>query len=84
MLLGLSIAIFVLYNDEKTAQTIVEIDEQIAELDNNETEDEDDQAFMLQELYVRQAKLLKHKKKVSVVFYLCAAMFVLLGFVAIF
>ena len=82
MLLVLSIAIFVLYNDEKTAQTIVEIDEQIAELDNNETED--DQAFMLQELYVRQAKLLKHKKKVSVVFYLCAAMFVLLGFVAIF
>ena len=84
VLLGLSFAVYVLYNEEKTSITIAEIYKQIEEIENNESLNEDDLSYALQELYLREAKLLKRKKKVAFTFYLSAALFVLLGIVGIF
>ena len=84
MLMGVSVALYVLYNDEKTVQTLADIDQKIAEIKHDESMDEDDADFSMQELMLVQTKLLKRKKKIAFIFYLFAALLVVLGFYAMF
>ena len=90
--LGLSLFLFVLYNDEKVAKTVVDLDNEIEDfastLEDNATDnafDEvDESAYALKQQYLRRKKIVKHAKKVKITFYLCAILFVVLGIVGIF
>lgn len=95
ILLGLAAALYVLYNNEKTLHEIDEINKELDEIDLNEDFDfdsdgeedllnDEDKAYVLQQLYLRQGNLIKRKKKVTIIFYLCAALMVLLGIIGIF
>lgn len=84
ILMGLSLVFFVLYNDEKTANSNIEIEEAIDELAEDETIEESEKVYMLQQYYSSQRKLLKRKKRVAITFYLCAAMLVVVGFFGFF
>ena len=95
IMLGFCSALFVNYNNEKTSQAIQEIDQEIDELDFENGVDidgdgeedvvaDEEKAYVLQQLCLQQSNLIKRKKKVSIIFYLCAAMLVLLGIVGIF
>ena len=90
ILLGLSAALFVLFNNDKTVQTIQEIDKEIEELDEEFAEFEgneeiqEERTYVLQQLYLRQNRLIKRKRKVAITFYLCAGLLILLGIVGIF
>ena len=82
--LGFSIASYVFYNDEKTTKEIALIEQQLEELDEDETIEEEEKDFIEQQLYLRENKLLKNKKKVTIVFYLSAVLLVFLGLMGIF
>lgn len=90
ILLGLSAALFVYYNNDKTTQTIEEINKEVDELDEEFAQFEDNEeiqeerAYALQQLYLRQNRLMKRKRKVSVTFYLCAGLLILLGIIGFF
>ena len=89
MLMGVSLSLFVLYNNEKTYITIDEIDAQLDEVDLEmaEVDDElaqEEYAYVVKQLYLRRVKLLKRKKKVALTFYLCSALLVILGIIGLF
>jgi hypothetical protein len=95
ILLGFCAAFFVNYNNEKTDKQIQEIDRELDELDLSDGIDidedgeedvitDEEKAYILQQLCLQQSNLTKRKKKVSITFYLCAAMLVLLGILGIF
>jgi len=84
--MGISLCLFVWYNNEKVVQTIDSINEQIDDIQNDKTEQElDDQekTYALSELFKRQHRIAKHSKKVRLVFYLCGVLLVLLGILSI-
>ena len=90
VLLGISAILFVFYTNEKTQQAIEEVDREIEKYDEEfdefeETEELlDERAYVMQQLYLSQNKLMKRKRKVTITFYLCAALLILLGIVGIF
>ena len=95
ILLGFCAGLFVLYNNEKTNQTISEIDQELDEIELDDSFDVDgdgeediltdeEKVYVMQQLCVQQADLLKRKKKVAITFYLCAGLFILLGIIGIF
>ncbi len=84
MLMALSVVLYVLYNDEKTAQICTEIDERISEIENDDSMPEAERDYAMQELFLGQIKLTKRKKKITVIFYSFAIMLFILGFFALF
>ncbi|MBQ9795376.1 MAG: hypothetical protein IJW36_00240 [Clostridia bacterium] len=82
--LGLSIALYVWYNNEKSINSIAEIDSQVEIIEDDETVDDNEKTYMISQLYLRQSKLIKNKKKVARVFYITAVLFVFIGIIALF
>lgn len=89
--LGISAVLFVFYTNEKTQQYIAEVDKEIDKYDQefdklNEDNEEIqmERAYVMQQLYLSQNKLMKRKRKITIVFYLCAALLIVLGIVGIF
>ena len=95
ILLGFCAGLFVVYNDEKTKQAIIEIDKNLDELDLEDMIDidgdgqedpvtDEEKAYVLQQLCLQRSNLIKRKKKVAISFYLCACLLILFGIVGIF
>ena len=90
ILLGISAVLFVFYTNSKTQQDIQEIDKEIEKYDEEydlfEESDEliEERAYVMQQLYLSQNKLMKRKRKVSITFYLCAALLIILGIIGLF
>lgn len=92
MLMGVSLILFVVYNNDKTKKALSELEQDIDEL-NNEIEsfqsDEDDEiveesTYVLKQMYLRQSKIKKNAKKSIVTFTICGFALILLGFVSLF
>ena len=91
MLMGVSLAGFIWYMNEKIDNELIELNQAIDELtsDENLNEEESDeeieeQTYILQQLYLRQKQLIKKKRKVKIVFGICGGALALLGFVNLF
>ena len=93
ILMGISLILFVFYNNEKTENEIVKIEEDIEQIEESyeqleddelEGEDEEEISYALNQLYARKKKLVKHKKKSMVVFNLCGFSLIILGIIGLF
>ena len=100
ILMGLSLSLFVWYNNEKTQKMLELLEEDIDaveqyEIDEDEemqieTEEdmlfksEEERIYVLKQLYVRQSKLKKQKNKFIVLFNLCGFVLIILGFIGLF
>ncbi|MBQ8615611.1 MAG: hypothetical protein IJ415_03495 [Clostridia bacterium] len=87
ILMAISMVLYVLYNNEKTETTIEQINleiDQMGEFDEIEDIESDERIYIVQQLYIRQGKLLKRKKSISIMFYLFAGLLVVLAVFGIF
>lgn len=84
IVLSLSVVLYVLYNDDKTKEINAEIEERIAEIENDNEMPEDERDYAMQELFLCQIKLMKRKKRITIIFYLFAIMLFVLGFFSMF
>lgn len=97
ILMGLSLSLFVWYNNEKTQKTLESLEadiDYVEQYDENESvneehedltfENEEERIYVLKQLYVRQNKLRKQKRKSIILFNLCGFVLVILGFVGLF
>lgn len=82
--IAISLEFFVYYANEKTSKSISELKQEIDEVDADEELDNEDKVYILKQLYLRERKLSKSKKRVSIVFSICALSLVILGIVGIF
>ena len=95
--MGLSLSLFVWYNNEKTQKTLESLEadiDYVEQYDENEIvdeehedltfENEEERIYVLKQLYVRQNKLRKQKRKSIILFNLCGFVLVILGFVGLF
>lgn len=85
--MAISMVLYVLYNNEKTETTIEQINleiDQMGEFDEIEDIESDERIYIVQQLYIRQGKLLKRKKSISIMFYLFAGLLVVLAVFGIF
>ena len=86
--------LFVVYNNEKMQKEIEnltnEIDnyeakyDELAEQTDYDENFEEDRVFVLKQLYVRQKKLEKNKKKSVILFNLCGLALIVMGFMGLF
>lgn len=87
IVLGLSLALFVWYNEEQTTKSLSEIEQEIDEITSVDIEDEElekERIYILGQLLIAQKKLIKKKKSVLITFSLCGFALVVLGFVNMF
>ena len=97
ILMGLSLSLFIWYNNEKTQKTLESLEadiDYVEQYDENEIvdeehedltfENEEERIYVLKQLYVRQNKLRKQKRKSIILFNLCGFVLVILGFVGLF
>ncbi len=84
IVLGLSLGAFSWCLTEKTQKVLMEIDEQIAEIGLNESQDENVKDFMIMELSDEQKKIKKRNKRTWILFTLTGALIALLGFLNLF
>lgn len=87
MVLGLSLEVFIWYNNERIAKAISDIDAEIDQINSVEVEDEEleeERVYILQQFVLQQKKLIKKKKSIYVVFGLCGFVLIILGFVNLF
>jgi len=84
IIMGASLFLFVWYSNENITKSLEEVEQQLDEVDANEELDEEEQAYILKQLYLRQRNLEKKKKQFAVTFYLGGAVFIILGFVGLF
>ena len=73
ILMGVGIAFYALYKSEKFDDTIVEINNDIEQTDQEDT-------FSLNQLNKEKKKFISQRKRVNFVFYLCACLLVVVGF----
>lgn len=83
VLLGVTVALYVWYNNEKMDNAISEINQQIDEINEEADIEEEEHAYIVRQLLISQNNLIKKKKKVAIVFYTCGILLALLGFIAI-
>lgn len=86
-MLGISLALFVWYNDEQTTKNLGEIEQEIDEITSVDIEDEElekERIYILGQLLTAQKKLIKKKKSVLITFSLCGFALVVLGFINLF
>lgn len=84
ILLGISLALFVLFNDERTNKIVQELTEEIDRISQDETMEEDAKIFMKGQLYLTINKLNKRKRKTQIVFYSCGVALIILAIVSVF
>lgn len=84
ILMAVSMVLYVLYNNDKTEKALEEINDEIDELTENEQDESDEEIYVLQQLYIRQGKLLKRKKSIAGTFYLFSGLLVVLAVFGIF
>jgi len=94
MLMGASLTLFVWYNNEKMQTEIENLNNEIDEIEANydalaeETDFnesvEEERVYVLKQMYIRQNKLEKNKKKSIILFNLCGFALIILGFVGMF
>lgn len=84
ILLGISLALFVLFNDERTTKIVQELTEEIDKISQDETMEEDTKMFMKGQLYLTINKLNKRKSKTRIIFYSCSVALVILAIVSVF
>ena len=84
MLLGVSLALFIVYNNEKTEKQAKELDDNIEKVDDDAELDEDDKDYVVQELYKCKGHLAKQKKKTIICFGLGAFLFFMVGVLFLF
>lgn len=87
IMLGISLALFVWYNDEQTTKNLGEIEQEIDEITSVDIEDEElekERIYILGQLLTAQKKLIKKKKSVLITFSLCGFALVVLGFINLF
>ena len=87
IVLGISLALFVWYNDEQTTKSLSEIEQEIDEITSVDIEDEElekERIYVLGQLLIVQKKLIKKKKSVLITFTLCGFALVVLGFINMF
>lgn len=86
LILGVSLECFVWYQNEKTSNAIIETKQQIDEFEQYFDEQDEDceisdeeQVFVLQQLYQREKKLVKQKRSVNITFRICSVLIIFLG-----
>ena len=84
ILLGVSLALFVLFNDERTTKIVQELTEEINKISEDETMDEDTKMFMKGQLYLTINKLNRRKSKTRIIFYSCGVALIILAIVSVF
>lgn len=84
ILLGISLAFYVWFNNDKTEKLVKQIDEEMEKVPDDESLDEEERVYVFKELGKRQAKLSKQRKKTSFVFYLSAGLLILLAILTLF
>ena len=87
IVLGISLALFVWYNDEQTTKSLSELEQEIDEITSVDIEDEElekERIYILGRLLIAQKKLIKKKKSVLITFSLCGFALIVLGFINIF
>lgn len=84
VLLGISLATYIVYNNDKTAKNIQELDLKIEEIDLDKDLDEDRKDYVVQELYKCRGQFAKQKKKTTICFGLGAFLFVIIGVLFLF
>ena len=85
--MAISMVIYVFYNNEKTQNLMDQINEEIeslGEFDDVENVESDERFYIVQQLCIKQSKLLKRKKSISFLFYLFAGLLVVLAIFGIF
>ncbi len=90
ILMGISLLLFVLYNNEKLQKQLQDINETIDEVDQLEDEssnhdefsqEEEERLYVLKELYIAQKKINKKQKKSKILFNICGVALIILGFI---
>ena len=80
VVLGLSLPLYVWYDTEAVEKALSEISQLIEEIEEKPIEENPENIYSLQELYITQTKLIRRKKRVSFMFYACGVLFVIIGF----
>ena len=76
--------LFLWYFNEKTDNEISQINKEIDEVDIADNIGEEQKTYILQQLYVRQKKLIKKKKSSKFSFSLFGVLLIIWGFVGLF
>ncbi len=93
IILGVSLTIYVLYNNEKLDNELENLSQQIDDFEQEydqlvenigDYDDNNEYIYALKMLYVRQKKLTKSRQKTIILFNLCAFALVILGFINLF
>ncbi len=81
---GFSIELFLWYINENTENEINQINKEIDEIDVADDIGEEEKAYILKQLYIRQKKLIKKKSYSKFSFSICGVLLVILGFAGLF
>lgn len=95
IIMGVSLFLFIWYNNERIKKALDELNEKIDEIDaldndyeyesqEEEDEAEEEKVYILKELYSRQGYVEKKKKSMFVMFGICGLALIVLGFFALF
>ena len=84
ILMGVSLAMFIWYNNEKVSKELTKVNAEIDELEIDEELNDEERVYILQQLYIRQKKLSKKKKSTLILFSICGCAIVVLGVIGLF
>ncbi len=84
MALGASLELFLWYNNEKMQNYLNEINQEIDDVELSEDVNDEEKAYVLQQLYITKKKIEKKKKSSNVMFSICGVALVVVGFIALF
>lgn len=84
ILLGISLELFMFYLRDKMVKELSNLAEEIDKTEVDETISEEEKVYVLQQLYIRQKRITKKKKKTNILFSVCGGAIILLGFINMF
>ena len=84
IVIGLSLPVFVWYNNEKTRKEYDELSKLIEEIEQDLDVEDQEQMFALSQVYVARKKVERNKHKSVILFYSCGIMLLILGFIGMF
>ena len=84
MALGVSLELFFWYNNEKMQNDLTEINNEIDEIEVMEDINDEEKAYVLQQLFIIKKKIEKKKRSSNIAFSICGGALIIVGFIALF
>lgn len=82
--LGVSLELFMVYLNDKYQKEIVKIAQEIDEIEVSEEISEEEKVYIINQLYARDKRVDKKRKRTNIVFSACGAIIILLGVLNLF